>query len=94
MTKIEKASQMKELVRKWKESDLSQRAFAHENGLKLAKLRYWIRQQHNLEPEGPGFIQIGGSSVQAIGLRFPNGVELSLPLHTPVNLIRSLVQAF
>ena len=87
MTKKEKASQMAELVRIWKEGGLSQKAFAHENGLKLAKFRYWIQKQHNPEPEGPGFIQIGGSSVQAIGLRYPNGVELSLPLHTPVSLV-------
>ncbi|MHC1774641.1 MAG: hypothetical protein AB9834_04430 [Lentimicrobium sp.] len=90
MTKKEKANQMTELAIKWKESGLSQRAFALEHGLKLAKFRYRIRKQHNLEHEGTGFIQIGGR----IGLRFPNGVELSLPLHTPVNIIRSLVQAF
>jgi hypothetical protein len=29
MTKIEKANQMTELVSKWKESGLSQKAFAH-----------------------------------------------------------------
>lgn len=94
MTKIEKASQMAALIRELKESGLSQSAFAQEHNLKLTKLRYWIRKQHTSDVGESGFIQIGGSSLQTIGLHFPNGVELTLPLQTPVSIIRSLVQAF
>lgn len=94
MTKKEKACQMQNLITRLNESGLSQKAFAAEQGIKISKLRYWIRKHRGSADELSGFVQIGGSTGQSIGVRFPNGVELMLPQHTPVNILRTLVHLF
>ena len=94
MTKKEKARQMHELITRLNESGLSQKAFAAEHGIKISKLRYWIRKQRGTDNELSGFVQIGRSTGESIGVRFPNGVELTLPQLTPVNILRTLVHLF
>lgn len=94
MTKKDKAGLMQDMIAKWHESGQSQKAFALGQGIKLSKLRYWIRKQKVSSDELPSFIQIGGHTGQSFGLRFPNGVELTLPQHTPVNILRTLVHLF
>jgi len=94
MTKKEKVSQMHDLITRLNESGLSQKAFAAEQGIKISKLRYWIRKQRGSADELSGFVQIGGGSAQSIGVQFPNGVVLTLPQHTPVNILRTLVHLF
>lgn len=81
MTKKEKAGLMPDLMVKLHESGQSQRAFALGQGIKLLKLRYWIRIQEISSEELYDFKQIGGHSGQIFGLRFPNGVEFTLPQH-------------
>ena len=85
---------MQEMITRYSESGLSQKAFAADQGIKKSKLRYWIRKQGGSADEFSGFVQIGGSSAPSIGVRFPNGVELTLPEQTPVSILRTLVQLF
>ena len=83
---------MQTLVSQWKESGLSQATFAAQHKLTLVKFRYWINK---LKPEvdnDSAFIQISGFGTQGISLRYPNGVELMLPVQTPVGVIRALIQ--
>jgi hypothetical protein len=79
MTKKEKASLMQDMIARLHESVQSQKAFGLGQGIKLLKLRYWIRKQKVTSYELPDFIQIGGHTGQLFGLRFPKGVELTLP---------------
>ncbi|MGV8111834.1 MAG: hypothetical protein AB2L17_02895 [Lentimicrobium sp.] len=47
MTKKDKASLMQDMIARLHESGQSQKAFALGQGIKLSKLRYWIRKQMN-----------------------------------------------
>ena len=92
MTRTERTALMQSLVNQWKESGLSQAKFAAQHNLTLVKFRYWI---HKLKPDtesDSAFIQLNGFATQGISLRYPNGVELLLPLQTPVSVLRSLIQ--
>ncbi|MBW6489844.1 MAG: hypothetical protein K0B15_01500 [Lentimicrobium sp.] len=92
MTRTERTALMQSLVNQWKESGLSQAKFAAQHNLTLVKFRYWV---HKLKPgtdTDSAFIQLNGFSTQGISLRYPNGVELLLPVQTPVAILRSLIQ--
>ena len=90
MTKQEKKSMMLTLVEHWQQSGMSQSAFARTQNITLFKLRYWIRKRQQIEQES-GFIQLNEFSHQGISIRYPNGVELSLPIHTPSVILKSLI---
>jgi hypothetical protein len=91
MTSSKKRESLNQLVREWKGSGLSQAKYAAQHNLTLAKFRYWIKKSKAPAGEEPGFIQLSGFTVQGISLRYPNGVELSLPIQTPVNVLNSLI---
>ncbi len=95
MKKEEKRRHMLMLVEQWQQSGLSQQAFAREHHLNVFTLRYWINKKHrqqNGQSEYSGFVQLGNLIESGkIILRYPNGIELHLPLHAPVSLIKNLV---
>ena len=88
MTKQEKKSMMLSLVDQWRQSGMSQSAFARLQNITLFKLRYWIHKQ---KEQGSAFVQLNGFSHQGIIIRYPNGVELSLPMQTPAIVLKSLI---
>jgi SOS-response transcriptional repressor LexA len=90
MNKQEKKSMMLTLVEHWQQSGMSQTAFARTQNITLFKLRYWIRKHQQIEQES-GFIQLNKFSHQVISIRYPNGVELSLPMQTPAVVLKSLI---
>jgi hypothetical protein len=94
MTKKEKRELMFDMVERWQASGLSQTRFALQEGCHLAKFQYWIKKYHAPIDQSNDFIQIGGLPGANIHLRLPNGVELLLPVQTPVAYIKSLVQIF
>ena len=83
---------MQTLVSQWKDSGLSQARFAEQHNLTLVKFRYWIQKLTPAVDDDSAFIQINGFATQGISLRYPNGVELILPVQTPVAVLRSLIQ--
>jgi len=88
MTKQEKKSMMFSLVDQWRQSGMSQSAFARLQNITLFKLRYWIHKQTE---QGSAFVQLNGFFHQGISIRYPNGVELSLPMQTPAIVLKSLI---
>ena len=92
MTRKEKSVMKLDIARAWQESGLSQIDFARTNNIKLVTLRYWINKLRQAPIEEPAFIQLSGfSSSCGISIRYPNGVELSLPAQTPTGMIKSLI---
>lgn len=91
MSREEKSSLMLSLVEHWKQSGLSQIEFASNNNIKLFTLRYWINKSRQVGDTGSSFIQLNNPTGAPICLTYPNGVELLLPVHTPLNLIKGLV---
>jgi hypothetical protein len=82
---------MLSLIDRWKESGMSQVDFAREHQVGLAKFRYWIDQQRKGQQDGPAFIELNSFSQQGIRIRYPNGIELTLPAQTSVIALRSLI---
>ena len=82
---------MHTLVLQWKESGLSQAKFAAQHNLTLVKFRYWIKKLKEPTDIEPAFVQLNGFSPQSISLRYPNGIELVLPVHTPVQVLNALI---
>ena len=91
MHKEEKRNQMFSLVEQWQQSGMSQVAFAKANNIKLFTLRYWINKVRQQQNRSQGFIQLNEPAVADICLRYPNGVELLLPVHAPMSLIKGLI---
>ncbi|MBM3437024.1 MAG: hypothetical protein FJY07_12505 [Bacteroidetes bacterium] len=91
MTRQDKRAMMLTLVEQWQQSGLSQRKFVRVQNMTLVKLRYWIRRWRQSENNTSGFIQLNSYSDQDISICYPNGVELMLPVQTPVGYIESLI---
>ena len=91
MNKEEKHRQMFSMVEQWQQSGMSQVVFARANNIKLFTLRYWISKVRQQQEESSAFIQLNEPSGTGIIVRYPNGVELLLPLHAPAHLIKGLV---
>lgn len=83
------------LVKQWQGSGLSQREFAQKNNIPFSQIKYWINKYRtdkvSVESES-SFIQLKGfTETSNMCIRYPNGVELSLPEQTPVTIIKSLI---
>lgn len=92
MTLQEKKSTMYSLVEQWQQSGSHQTTFSAQHDICIQKLRYWIsKYRREMSPE-PTFMQINGHMHQGISIRYPNGVELSLPAQVSVSVIRTLIQ--
>ncbi len=91
MTRQDKRSMMLTMVEQWQQSGLSQAEFARVQNLTLVKFRYWLRRYRQQEDNSSGFIQLNGFSSQGISIRYPNGVELSLPVQVPIATLKSLL---
>jgi hypothetical protein len=91
MNRQDKNEQMISLVNQWEQSGLSQIEFARLNSIKLFTLRYWIHKHQKANIEISPFLELNPTINQSICLRYPNGVELQLPTHTPLNLIKGLI---
>ena len=82
---------MTSIVQDWQESGLSQAEYARTHDIKLVTLRYWILKHRQSADDQPAFIQLNGISSQDIHIRYPNGVELFLPVQASAGLLRSLI---
>jgi len=91
MNKEEKRGQMLSLVEQWQQSGMSQVAFARANNIKLFTLRYWINKSRQQQEKSSAFIQLSEPAGVGIILRYPNGVELLLPVQTSASLLKGLV---
>jgi hypothetical protein len=91
MTRQENKSKMATIIQNWQESGLSQSEYARTHDIKLVTLRYWILKHRQLADGPSAFIQLNGISSQDIHIRYPNGVELFLPVQSSVGLLRTLI---
>ena len=81
------------LVTEWQASGLSQREFAGMHNLSDRILVYWIsKQKGRSDDTRSSFIQLVDEVSSGIHIRYPHGVEITLPTHTPVGIIKALIQ--
>ena len=91
MTRQENKSKMASIVQNWQESGLSQVDYARTHDIKLATLRYWIFKHRQSGDDQPAFVLLNGINSQDIHIRYPNGVELFLPVQVSAGFLRSLI---
>ncbi len=80
------------MVAEYRDGSLGQQEFATSKGINLFTLRYWINKSRQRADKGTGFIQLDKAVGADICLRYPNGVELLLPAHTPLEVLQGLVK--
>ena len=90
-----------ELVAKYQASDLTQREFAQEHGLKLGTFQQWVYRPRSPHPlarrKKPTFQEVSITEVPflnswAAELQLPRGVALRLNSHAGAEWIGALVQ--
>lgn len=89
MTLHEKRAMMHNMIEQWHESGQTQNDFAKAQGITLSKFRYWIHKAR--KASGHDFIQLNGIMGENISIRYPNGVEVSMPVQTPVAYLKLLI---
>ena len=93
MSRKEKQTQMLAIVQQWQQSGMNQTLFSKTKGIKLCTLKYWIDKSRQLSSgQNHDFIQLTTPSGSGLCLRYPNGVELCLPVQTPVSMILGLIR--
>ena len=80
------------LVAKWQVSGHSQLAFANDHKISVHTLKYWIYKYRKQNESSDGFIRLEQITTPEICLRYPNGVELLIPVQTPIEVLRELVK--
>ena len=83
---------MLSLIEQWKQSNSSQKEFARTHNIKFNTFKYWISKSRQLTKDDSAFIELNNPVGAAVCLRYPNGVELLFPVHTPINIIKGLIQ--
>lgn len=83
---------MRELVDQWQTSGQSQKDFAAEHNLNLHTFKYWIYKFRQDDQLPDGFIRLDSIPAQEISLRYPSGVELSVPTNTPAAVLIDLIR--
>jgi len=91
MSLREKRAQMSALVLDWQASGMSQREYAGIHNIQHRTLGYWISKQRGREESRSSFIQIVDGVASGIHIRYPHGVEITLPGSTPVGYLRALI---
>ncbi len=71
---------------------MTQTDYASANRVSIHTLRYWLYKHKDTVSEEGRFLRLTDlSSVNEIVLRYPGGVELRLPVGTPISVIKQLV---
>ena len=98
-----KAEQMRATLSRWKESNLSLRAFGAREGVSYSKLVYWRRRlssdsQAAQKPDlAPVKIvtdrEVSTSSASPVSVWLPNGISLEVPPGSAIEEVSRLVDA-
>ena len=94
MSKYEERRQkMMILVEESQKSGQTQKAFAEAKNIKLFTFRYWIQKQLEIQQQDDNrlFLQLSPASVPGMTIRYASGTSLELPLSTPLEVVRQLI---
>lgn len=85
-----------QLIRKWKKSDLNQKEFAAQNGIKYATFHSWIKK-HKQEQDDPAFIPVNvketpAPASQQTEVVFPGGVKVAFNYQPEVEYLQRLAK--
>ena len=105
--KVNKRGMMFDMIRKWKESSMSQAAFCREHKIALSTFTYWLhkfRKQENKsslqrEKRSSGkFLELnvnkGAGSDHGFRILYPTGVQLYFSASVDTDQLQRLVHLF
>ncbi len=91
MDRKELREEMFKAIEAWQSSGLSQKDYSAQIGIKQSKFQYWLKQYREQQDFQDSFVEIPAAYSQPIIIRYPDGVEISLPLQTPLRFIKELI---
>ena len=91
MEKIELRKEMFAMVEAWQESGLTQKSYAVQAGIKYSKFHYWLKQYRESTSQDAAFVELQTGYAHPIVIRYPDGVEISLPVQIPLPFIKALI---
>ena len=95
MANPERESLWKERVAQWRDSGLSQRAFAENQGYAQRQLNYWVRRLEAPVVQ-PALLPVSmaapASAIPAVSLRSPSGWIVTLPPALPACWVAALLR--
>lgn len=92
MDKKERQKQMQSLIEQWQQSDYNQREFARMHQINYYTFRYWIAKLQKTTETPEDFVELSSPKTTTdhqLYLRYPNGVELYLPVALTKNATAS-----
>lgn len=95
MADMERTDLWKERIAQWRNSGLSQRAFAANQGYSQRQLNYWVRRLAGpvVQPALlPVSIAASVSAAPAVSLRSPSGWTVTLPPALPASWVAALLR--
>ena len=93
---MRKIKEMQAIVEAYHQSKTGPKQFATNQGLSLAKLKYWIKKLKNKELNASSFIQIEPSPITEteadpyVEVHYPNGVKIKT-LKTELGFLSQLI---
>jgi len=91
---MQKKEHMRKLVALWEASELNQRDFARQYEISVDCFKYWLYKLRREDKTPKDFIRLDTVGAhQGINLRYPNGVELSVPANTPASVLIELIRS-
>lgn len=92
MGKNKLREEMFKAIEAWQSSGLSQKDYLAQIEVKQSKFQYWLKQYRKQQLDT--FIELPTAYSQPVIIRYPHGLEVSLPLHTPLRFIKELVNFY
>lgn len=88
-----KQKEMLNLIASWKNSDLKQKDFTSQHNISMAKFKYWLKKYRDYNPNkcDEEFIQIKPETSAGYVIKYPNGVEVVVPVNAPAENLKSLI---
>lgn len=94
---MSKIKEMQAIVEAYHQSKIGPKQFATNQGLSLAKLKYWIKKLKNKELDASSFIQIEPSPIieadPYVEVYYPNGVKIKT-LKTELGFLSQLISLY
>ena len=80
------------IAQQWRSSGMTQIDYANAKQISIHTLRYWLYKHKGSVSDEGSFLRLKDlSTANEIVLRYPGGVELRLPVATPLSVIKQLI---
>ena len=79
------------LIESWENSNLKQKDFTSQHNISMAKFKYWLKKYRNQNKADEDFVQIKPDTSADYLIKYPNGVEVLVPVNTTLENLKTLI---